>query len=172
MNKLLIRYLYVDMYHEENLKEWPCFVRACQGIPYGGSHVCWDVFKNIDPAIKAPCSLTHCGLVTPCIPSDIDISNIDQVIGLLPGCIKPLPEPMLTYHLWGPLAFMWSTIEIRSEDTNQQNKIKNWFLCIHISFPRPTELTHLPLVLHHASVNQVSIGSDNGLSPIRRQAII
>ena len=33
-------------------------------------------------------------------------------------------------------------------------------------------LTHLPLVPHDASVNQVSIGSDNGLSPIQRQAII
>ena len=32
-------------------------------------------------------------------------------------------------------------------------------------------LTHLPLVLH-ICVNRVSIGSDNGLSPIRRQAII
>ena len=34
-------------------------------------------------------------------------------------------------------------------------------------------LTHLPLVQHiYASVNQVSIGSDNGLRPIWRQAII
>ena len=35
------------------------------------------------------------------------------------------------------------------------------------------QLTVFPLVQHiYASVNQVSIGSDNGLSPIRRQAII
>ena len=34
-------------------------------------------------------------------------------------------------------------------------------------------LTHFPLVLHaYMSVNQVSISSDNGLSPIWRQAII
>ena len=34
------------------------------------------------------------------------------------------------------------------------------------------DLTHLPLVLHiYASVNWVSVGSGNGLSPIRRQAI-
>ena len=33
--------------------------------------------------------------------------------------------------------------------------------------------THLPLVPHiYASVNQISIGSDNGLSPIRSHAII
>ena len=31
-------------------------------------------------------------------------------------------------------------------------------------------LTHLPLVPH--TVNRVSIGSDNGLAPIRHQAII
>ena len=35
------------------------------------------------------------------------------------------------------------------------------------------QLTNFPLVPHiYASVNQVSIGSDNGLLPIRRQAII
>ena len=34
-------------------------------------------------------------------------------------------------------------------------------------------LTHPPLVLQiYASVNRVIIGSDNGLSPIRRQTII
>ena len=33
------------------------------------------------------------------------------------------------------------------------------------------ELTHLPLCRIYASVNWVSIGSGNGLSPVRRQAI-
>ena len=34
-------------------------------------------------------------------------------------------------------------------------------------------LTHLPLVPHiYASMNRVSIGSDDGLSPIPHQAII
>ena len=36
----------------------------------------------------------------------------------------------------------------------------------------PNILTHLPLVPHICAVNWVSIGLDNGLSPIRRQAII
>ena len=35
-----------------------------------------------------------------------------------------------------------------------------------------SELTSSPLVLQYASVNRISIGSDDGLSPIRRQAII
>ena len=34
------------------------------------------------------------------------------------------------------------------------------------------ELTHLPLCCIYALMNQMSIGSDNSLSPIRRQAII
>ena len=34
------------------------------------------------------------------------------------------------------------------------------------------ELTHLPYCRIYASVNWISIGSDNGLSPDRRQAII
>ena len=33
-------------------------------------------------------------------------------------------------------------------------------------------LTHLPWCPIHASVNQVSIGSENGLAPIQPQAII
>ena len=43
---------------------------------------------------------------------------------------------------------------------------------MHICGPGGDELTHLPLVLHlYASVNWVSIGSDNGLSPVSFQAI-
>ena len=44
------------------------------------------------------------------------------------------------------------------------NEMKRWVL---------GQLTHLPLVPHiHALINWVSIGSNNGLSPIWRQAII
>ena len=39
-----------------------------------------------------------------------------------------------------------------------------------IQASEPEGLTHLPLVPH--IVNRDSIGSDNGLSPIRRQSII
>ena len=45
----------------------------------------------------------------------------------------------------------------------------------HTSLFGPTEtkefLTNFPLVYIYASVNWVSIGSDNGLSAVRRQAI-
>ena len=40
------------------------------------------------------------------------------------------------------------------------------------TFSGPSLLTHLPLVPHISSMNQVTIGSDNGLLPIRHQAII
>ena len=38
--------------------------------------------------------------------------------------------------------------------------------------PRSTALTHLPLVPHLCVSESVSIGSDNGLSPFRRQVTI
>ena len=44
--------------------------------------------------------------------------------------------------------------------------------CFNIIIDNKHDLTHLPLVPHFASVNQVSIGPDNGLVPIRCRAII
>ena len=54
--------------------------------------------------------------------------------------------------------------------TNSLMVIAKWPMVIAKWLPLKP-LTHLPLV-PHASVNRVSIGSDNGLSLIRRQAII
>ena len=45
------------------------------------------------------------------------------------------------------------------------------FLC-HLLSLSANELTHLPSCRIYASVEQVSIDSNNGLSPILRQAII
>ena len=47
--------------------------------------------------------LTHCCLVTPY--GDIDLVKFGSVSGLLPDGTKPVPEPMLTYHKSGRLAF-------------------------------------------------------------------
>ena len=33
--------------------------------------------------------------------------NIGSGNGLLPDSTKPLPEPMLTYHQYGPVIFIW-----------------------------------------------------------------
>ena len=46
-------------------------------------------------------NLTHWGLVTPF--SDIGLGQH----WLRPDDIKPLPEPMLTYHQQGPVIFIW-----------------------------------------------------------------
>ena len=51
--------------------------------------------------------LTHCGLVT-----EIWV-NIGSGNGLLPDGTKPLPEPMLTYHQWGPKTFTWKKFHER-----------------------------------------------------------
>ena len=33
--------------------------------------------------------------------------NIDSGNGLLPDSTKPLPEPMMTYHKYGPVTLIW-----------------------------------------------------------------
>ena len=69
--------------------------------------------------------------------------------GLLPDGTKPLTEPMLTYHQRG---------YIQQRLISQQVFIGN-------------ELTHWGRVTHICVGNLTIIGSDNGLSPGRRQAI-
>ena len=52
--------------------------------------------------------LTHCGLVTSY--GFIELGQhwaISSGDGLVPDATKILPEPMLTYHQQGPLAFIW-----------------------------------------------------------------
>ena len=53
--------------------------------------------------------------------------------------------------------------------SHADSKQNNAFSCRHYTH---ILLTHPPSCRIYASVNWVSIGSDNGLSPIRRQAII
>ena len=33
--------------------------------------------------------------------------NIGSGNGLVPNGAKPIPEPVLTYHQWGPATFIW-----------------------------------------------------------------
>ena len=51
----------------------------------------------------------HCGLVTPY--GDIILVNNGSGNGLLPDGTKPLPEPMFTYHEYGPVAFIWGQFQ-------------------------------------------------------------
>ena len=48
-------------------------------------------------------TVTHCGLVTSY--GDTDLGNIGWDNGVLPDDTKPLPEPILTCHQWGIVAF-------------------------------------------------------------------
>ena len=38
--------------------------------------------------------------------------NIGSGNGLLPDGTKPLPEPMLTYHQWGPVTITWGQFPV------------------------------------------------------------
>ena len=47
--------------------------------------------------------ITHCDLVTPYGEIDLSWTNVDSGNSLLLDDTKPLPEPMLTNHQWGPV---------------------------------------------------------------------
>ena len=66
------------------------------GCPF---HLAFIVWGNLPPG------LTHCVLVMPY--GQIKWVNIGSGNGLVPDGTKPLPEPMLTYHQWGPVTFTW-----------------------------------------------------------------
>ena len=72
------------------------------------------------------------------------------------------------------LQMAWCQIGTRTSATTIMTDMINVPVNISQSIYKAFQpLTHLPLVPYiYASVNQVSIGSDNGLSPIWRQAII
>ena len=56
---------------------------------------------------------THCDLV---MPYNVAIEiwvNTGSGNGLLPDDTKPSPEPMLTYHQWGPVIFIWGQFHKR-----------------------------------------------------------
>ena len=64
--------------------------------------------------------------------------NIGSGNGLLPDGTKPLPEPMLTYHQYGPVSFFLSEdlIKRSSEGTNQWSKLENWIFKVASKSPR------------------------------------
>ena len=86
---------------------------------------------------------------------------------------KPLPEPMLVNcHLDS-----WEQISVKFESEfyhfHSRKCIRNCRLPRCRSFcPRRDELTHWVRVTHICVSKMTIIGSDNGLSPGRRQAII
>ena len=99
--------------------------------------------------------------------------NIGSGNGLLPDGTKPLQESMLTDHQWSPVTFILGWFHKRC--LNHQSLKSVWkitYLEFVSNFPGANELTHWGRVMH-ISVSKLTIsGSNNGLSPDRRQAII
>ena len=106
--------------------------------------------------------------------------NIGSGNGLVPSGTKPLPKPMLTYHIPGfgmTLRFggqFWS-----HADNHKLYTLVAYLNCIELhglpvmemAYATDT-LTHWGRVTHICVGKLTNIGSDNGLSPGRRQAII
>ena len=100
-------------------------------------------------------------------------SALVQVMACRLVSTKPLPEPMLAYCQSGPL----KEILVKFESIY---KTFNWWKCIwecrlwNVSHFVQGEmsLTHWGRMTYICVSKQTIIGSDNGLSPGRRQAII
>ena len=59
-----------------------------------------------------------------------------------------------------------------AQDINSSMTLKHTLVNILSHLPSPPELTHHGRVMHICVSKQIIIGSDNGLSPYRRQTII
>ena len=62
--------------------------------------------------------------------------NIGSVNGLLPDGTKPLPEPMLTYHHWDTVTFIWCQFLKRTPAINHLNLFENYLYKIAFKSPR------------------------------------
>ena len=56
----------------------------------------------------------------------IDGVNIGSGNGLLPDSTKPLPEPLLTNHQWGSVAFPETNFTECTQDMNSQNEFEKY----------------------------------------------
>ena len=70
--------------------------------------------------------------INPLWPSDATwiCVNIGSSNGLVPDGTKPLPEPMLTYHQQGPVAFIW--VQFYKRCLSHQSLKLAWKLLIQI----------------------------------------
>ena len=89
-------------------------------------------------------SLTHCGLLMPWIW--VTSTSACSGNGLLCGGSKTLPEPMLTNHQWGPLAFRWGQFHRNSSNCHCLNIT---YLEIVPHLPRANGLNHSATVPIH-----------------------
>ena len=90
-------------------------------------------FLKLQSHLPGTNELTHCGLVAPY--ADIDMGQPGSGNGLLPDGTKPLPEPMLTYHKWGPVKITWG--QFHNGRLSHQSVKLAWKLISVISFKFP-----------------------------------
>ena len=135
---------------------------------------------------RSATDLSHCGLDT---TTSILVNTV-----LLPDSTKPLPEPVLINHQWDLVISTWGQLHKKK---NQEicpwyefYKRLSWYCSRlspissqgnwHVTWPRlqtyvqvsVSLLTHWGRVTHICVSKLNIIGSDNGLSPDQRQAII
>ena len=79
-------------------------------------------------------------------------STLAQGNGLLPDGTKPLPEPMLTYHQLGRVAFTW--VQFYKRCLSHQSLKLAWKLLIYFfsNLPGANELTCMHFVISRAVV--------------------
>ena len=100
--------------------------------------------------------------------------NIGSGNGLLPDGTKPLPEPILTYK--SPIRYsdihLIAILQAIPQPSITRISLEIVNLKFHSNLPGANELTHWGRVTHICVSKLTIIGSDNGLSPGRRPAII
>ena len=71
--------------------------------------------------------------------------------GFLPDGIKPLPEPMLTYHQWIRMIFIWCHFTKDNSANNRLNKYETTYLKFNTNFPEASESinTRIKGNVHH-----------------------
>ena len=77
---------------------------CCTRLPHSASEVSW-MDKMVCNTVTSQRARRH-------MSTEIWV-NMGSSNGLLPGGTKPLPEPMLTYHQWGPKTFTWKKFHER-----------------------------------------------------------
>ena len=97
--------------------------------------------------------------------------NIGSGNGLLPDGTKPLPEPMLTYHQSGQVAFIFKCNFTRATSAiNRWNWLENYPVCeivfeevidhrswVKMIHHRPTVYTYRPVMLSYSETHEITI---------------
>ena len=89
--------------------------------------------------------------------------NIGSGNGLLPDSTKPLPEPVLTYHMCGPVTLIWGQFHYRYLSHWPLNQLENYSSKIDFESPRgqwvkvSLKLGHGWVIIYHIKLWSVII---------------